>query len=251
MAARIVKQFHGHSGSKIFLMNKHGRLFVRKQGNIARNLDRYTVLTKSLPSIPMPEIYHVFDDTIDMEYIDGVDMRTYLLDHDPEPLLAFLKAVITKFTMIVETVNYQSTVQNFLEMVDLDVMPFTAEQLLLSVPTRIPKSYYHGDLTLENILWHPTKGFYLIDAQSGIWDSYIFDICKLRQDVECRWFLRNQPADLDQKLQYIRQGILQQWPDAENPALLILMLMRVYRYCDENSVEQKFILEAIRNTWKS
>ena len=250
MAARIVKQFHGHSGSKIFLMNKHGRLFVRKQGNIARNLDRYTALTRSLPSIPMPEIYHVFDDTIDMEYINGVDMRTYLLDHDPEPLLDFLKTVLTKFSMVLETVDYQTTVQNFLEMIDLDNMPFTAEQILQSIPTRIPKSYYHGDLTLENILWHPTQGFYLIDAQSGIWDSYIFDICKLRQDLECGWFLRNNPANLDQKLQYLKQELVQQWPNANNSGLLVLMLLRVYRYCDEHSQEQKFILKAINNLWK-
>ena len=250
MAARIVQQFHGHSGSKIFLMTKHGRLFVRKQGNIARNLDRYTVLSKQIPSVPMPEIYHVFDDTIDMEYIDGVDMRTYLLDNDPEPLLNFLTLVLTKFTMCIETVNYQFTAEDFLDMIDLDGMPFSAAEILQSIPTKLPKSPYHGDLTLENILWHPTKGFYLIDAQSGIWDSYIFDICKLRQDIECGWFLRNNPAELDQKLQYLQQGLLTQWPDAANPALLTLMLLRVYRYCDAHSEEQKFIVEAIENLWK-
>ena len=250
MAARIVNQFHGNSGSKIFLMTKHGRLFVRKQGNIARNLDRYTVLSKQIPSVPMPEIYHVFDDTIDMEYIDGVYMRTYLLDNDPEPLLNFLTLVLTKFTMCIETVNYQFTAEDFLDMIDLDGMPFTAAEILQSIPTKLPKSPYHGDLTLENILWHPTKGFYLIDAQSGIWDSYIFDICKLRQDIECGWFLRNNPAELDQKLQYLQQGLLTQWPDAANPALLTLMLLRVYRYCDADSEEQKFIVEAIENLWK-
>jgi len=250
MAARIVQQFQGYSGSKIFLMTKHGRLFVRKQGNIARNLERYTVLSKQIPAVPMPEIYHVFDDTIDMEYIDGVDMRTYLLDNDPEPLLNFLKLVLTKFTMCTETVNYQPTADDFLDMIDLDAMPFTADEIVKAMPAKLPKSPYHGDLTLENILWHPTKGFYLIDAQSGIWDSYIFDISKLRQDLECSWFLRNNPAELDQKLQYLQQGLLTQWPDADNRALLTLMLLRVYRYCDSDSLDQKFITEAIEKLWK-
>jgi hypothetical protein len=136
-------------------------------------------------------------------------------------------------------------------MIDLDVMPFRAEEILQHVPDKIPRSPYHGDLTLENILWHPDNGFYLIDTQSGIWDSYIFDICKLRQDIECGWFLRNNPADLDAKLQYLQQGLLAQWPAADNPALLILMLLRVYRYCDPDSLEQKFIIEAIENLWKS
>jgi len=232
------------------LMTKHGRLFVRKQGNIARNLERYTVLAKQIPSVPMPEIYHVFDDTIDMEYIDGLDMRTYLIEQDPEPLLDFLKLTLTKFTMSVQWTDYRDIMEHWLDMIDLDAMPFTAEEILNRVPTKLPKSHYHGDLTLENILWHPTKGFYLIDSQSGIWNSYIFDICKLRQDIECGWFLRNNPADLDATLQYLQQGLLTQWPDADNPALLTLMLLRIYRYCDSNSEEQKFIVEAIENLWK-
>jgi hypothetical protein len=250
MAARIVQQFHGYSGSKIFLMTKHGRLFVRKQGNIARNLERYTVLSKQIPSVPMPEIYHVFDDTIDMEYIDGVDMRTYLIEQDPEPLLEFLKSIVTKFTMSVQWIDYRDTVEHWLDMIDIGAMPFTAEEILKRVPAKLPKSHCHGDLTLENILWHPTKGFYLIDPQSGIWDSYIFDICKLRQDIECGWFLRNNPIDIDQKLQYLQQGLLSQWPDAANPALLTLMLLRIYRYCDSDSPDQKFITEAIKKLWK-
>jgi hypothetical protein len=251
MAARIVQQFHGHSGSKIFLMTKHGRLFVRKQGNIARNLDRCVYLERQVPRLPMPEIYHVFDDTMDMEYINGIDMRTYLIDNDPKPLLEFLKSTLTRFTMSMQWFDYRPTVENFLEMIDLDVMPFGAEEILQHIPDKIPRSPYHGDLTLENILWHPDNGFYLIDAQSGIWDSYIFDICKLRQDIECGWFLRNNPADLDEKLQYLQQGLLNQWTAADNPALLILMLLRVYRYCDSDSLEQKFIVEAIENLWKS
>ena len=251
MAARIVQQFHGYSGSKIFLMTKHGRLFVRKQGNIARNLDRCAELKKQIPCLPMPEIYHVFDDTMDMEYINSIDMRTYLIEQDPEPLLDFLKLTLTKFTMSIRWIDYCNTVEHFLDMIDLDTMPFSAEEILQRMPDKIPKSSYHGDLTLENILWHPDNGFYLIDAQSGIWDSYIFDICKLRQDVECGWFLRNNPADLDEKLQYLQQGLLAQWPVAANPILLILMLLRVYRYCDPASPDQKFITEAIEKLWKS
>lgn len=250
MAARIVKEFQGHSGSKIFLMSKHGRLFVRKQGNIARNYERFVDLAKQIPSLPMPEIYHVFDDTMDMEYIDSRDIRSYLINNDPEPLLEFLKSTLTKFSMRIEYTNYRPIAEKFLDTVDLDVMPFSADDILQQIPTKLPRSHYHGDLTLENILWHSSKGFYLIDAQTGIWDSYIFDICKLRQDIECGWFLRNNPADLGEKLQYLRQGLLTNWPDADNSALLILMLLRVYRYCDSNSVEQKFILEAINKIWK-
>ena len=248
MAARIIKELKGHSGSKIFLMTKHDRLFVRKQGNIARNLQSFENLEPY--HIPVPEMYHMFDDTIDMEYIDGLDMATYLANHDPKPFVDFLDSTIDKFLMITKTVDYRTTIEQFLDLIDLDSFPFTAEDLLYRIPTRLTQSMYHGDLTLENILWNPDRGFVLIDGSSGIWNSYIFDLCKLRQDLDCHWFIRNSSIDLTNQLNYIKQEIFNRWPIVNNDALLILMLLRVYRYCSEGSVEQDFIKKEINRLWK-
>ena len=248
MAAKIVKEFRGHSGSRIFLMTKRDNLFVRKQGNIARNLDRYEQL-KAL-HIPMPAVYHMFDDTIDMEYIDGIGMETYLESRQPDNLLYFLESLINKFSMTIRLVDYRPTVEQFLDLINLDDFPFSENDILDLVPARIPASPYHGDLTLENILWNDQQGFVAIDGQSGIWDSYIFDICKLRQDLKCKWFIRDTDLDLSDKLEYIETQLLQRWPLANNVGLLILMLLRVYRYCAEGSSEQEFIHREIYRLWK-
>ena len=248
MAARIVQEFKGHSGSRIFLMTKHDRLFVRKQGNITRNFDRYEHL--KLLHVPMPTIYHMFDDTIDMEYIDGVDVQAFLYQQDPDLLVNFLIQLINKFSMTIQLIDYRPIVEQFLDLVDLDEWPFTAAELIGNVPATLPKSPYHGDLTLENLLWNSSQGFVAIDGQSGIWDSYIFDLCKLRQDLHCHWFVRNTNHDLGNKLKYIETELLARWPVANNHALLILMLLRVYRYCKEGSSEQDFIKKEINRLWK-
>jgi hypothetical protein len=63
---KIIKNLKGHSGSQIFLMQDQ-ITFVRKIGNIDRNLERYGMLSKLGLSVPRvltqnPEFY-------DMEYI--------------------------------------------------------------------------------------------------------------------------------------------------------------------------------------
>lgn len=248
MAAKIIKEFQGHSGSRIFLMNKRDHFFVRKQGNVTRNFNQYEQL-KTL-NIPMPAIYHMFDDTIDMEYIDGLDMKTYLDSKQPDTLLYFLESLISKFSMTIRLVDYRPMIAQFLDLINLDEFPFDEHQILKLVPAQIPSSPYHGDLTLENILWSDQQGFVTIDGQTGIWDSYIFDICKLRQDLTCYWFIRDSDLDIKDKLMYIEQALLKRWPIADNHALLTLMLLRVYRYCNEGSTEQKFIRKEINRLWK-
>ena len=108
---------------------------------------------------------------------------------------------------------------------------------------------YHGDLTLENIM-HSDAGFYMIDPVTSEYDSYIFDIAKMRQDLECKWFVRKEHLKLDVKLEYIQNKILDEFPLANNDYLLILMLLRVWNYTIPKTKEQRFILENIIKLWK-
>ena len=52
-------------------------LFVRKENNIDRNLERLTSLHGA--GYNVPRIYHSEDNLIDMEYIHGLDMKNYLI----------------------------------------------------------------------------------------------------------------------------------------------------------------------------
>ena len=64
---------------------------------------------------------------------------------------------------------------------------------------KIPISDYHGDFTLENILYSNSKNFYLIDFDSNEFNSFYFDISKLYQDFMGHWFMRSYNADSELK----------------------------------------------------
>jgi hypothetical protein len=78
----------------------------------------------------------------------------------------------------------------------------------------------------------------------------VFDVAKLRQDLECKWFLRYSDAKLDFKLQNIQDTLREYYPDAFNDNVLILMLLRVYLHTKEGDFEREFILREINRLWK-
>ena len=247
MAAKIIKELHGFSGNQIFLMDKHGKLFVRKIGTISRNVERLTALYKKFP---VPKIFNSTADRIDMEYIHGLDIKSFLISHHYENLLQFLIKTLDNFSKTTNLKNYTNVYHTKLEEISFEMFPFTKEELIARLPAELPCSNYHGDLTLENIIYTEDRGFFLIDAATIEYDSYIFDIAKLRQDLECKWFLRSSSAMLDNKLKNIQTQIFLRYPNANNDYLLILMLLRVYKHAKANTLEQDFLIREITKLWK-
>lgn len=247
MAAKVVKELHGFSGNQILLMQKHDRLFVRKIGNISRNIERMQALS---PDYPLPQLYTVSKKMIDMEYLHGLDIKSYLKTNNYEKLLEFILSILGKLSSNAVDKDYTETYIKKLEEVSFDELPFTREQLLERLPKILPSSNYHGDLTLENIIYTTDRGFFLIDCATIEYDSYLFDIAKLRQDLELGWFTRKDNVMLDVKTKHIQQKILKIYPQANNDYLLILMLLRVYRHSLPNTLERTFLLEGINSLWK-
>ena len=248
MEEKIIRELKGHSGSKIYLMEKNKNIFIRKVGNVDRNFERLTSLYEN--SFPVPAIYEKVDETLDMEYIHGLDMKSYLLSGSVSLLADFIVSTLNKFAKNSVVKDYTEVYNNKLNWVDdADDLPFTKNELVAKLPKKLPSSNYHGDLTLENIL-HADNSFYMIDAVTIEYDSYIFDIAKLRQDLECKWFLRNSKLMLDVKLQNLQEKILPRFSGADNDNLLILMLLRVYLHTKPDDDDRKFILKEIRRLWK-
>ena len=242
----IIKELRGFSGNKIYLMSDNNRLFVRKIGNISRNVERLTAL-KDL--CPVPEILNHTADTLDMEYIHGLDIKTYLKSHQPTRLLQFLVETVELLMGDPLDKDYTDVYKSKLSEIDFTLLLFTADELLDRLPKVLPQTNYVGDLTLENIIY-TEDGFYLVDCATIEYDSYIFDIAKLRQDLDLQWFTRNDDAVLDVKTTYISQQLLERYPQADNKYLLILMLLRVYRHAEVGSREHGFLLEGINQLWK-
>ena len=245
---KIIKQLNGFSGSSVYLLQDDKKIFVRKVNNIERNFERMTELLSLGYNIP--QIYFKNENILDIEYIPGFDIKTYLKFNQIDKLVKFLITTIRSLASESKNKDYSKIYEDKLSNIDFNYLPFDKHQLIDKLPCILPQSNYHGDLTLENILYGSNQTFYLIDPVTIEYDSWIFDIAKLRQDLQCKWFIRNDNVLLDPQLNLIQTKIFEQFPESNNDYLLILMLLRVYNHATINSDEHKFLLGEIYKLWK-
>lgn len=242
----IVKELSGHSGSEIYLMENDEKTFVRKIGNVDRNHERLVSLFAS--GYRVPRVYKYEGEILDMEYIHGLDIKNYLIHNNVNLLTNFLCDIIDSFSDDSVYKDYTEVYHHKLSYLSGNQgLIFTKEQLINRLPKKLPQSTYHGDMTLENIIY-TNPGFCMIDPLTSDYDSYIFDIAKLRQDLECKWFIRKLNVKIDTKLQRIQEKLKRWYPDAFDDSLLILMLLRVYPYCDDT--DKQFIVNEANRLWK-
>ena len=248
MNEHTIKELKGFSGSKIYLMKNNNGLFIRKMDNVDRN---YVKLNELSQHFNVPKIYTYDNNVLDMEYIHGLDMKSYLAVRDTKRLTDFLIDTLYKFSNNVSMSDYTNVYIDKLKYIKLpSEMIFTKEQLLEKLPKRLPRSKYFGDLTLENMIYGEDGQFYFIDGMTSEYDSYIFDIAKLRQDLECKWFLRDTKLLLDVKVENIQDKLLEKFELANNNYLLILMLLRVYRYTKPFSKEEALLIKEMNRLWR-
>jgi RIO-like serine/threonine protein kinase len=246
---RIIQQLKGHSGSEIYLKEyPGGSHYVEKIGNTDRNVERMTALYQL--GYRVPKIYHSEKDYLLMEYIHGLDMKNYLLHNSLQHLYNFISGTIDDFSNDSVMVDYTEIYHKKLSWLDdCKEMPFTKKELIDKLPKLLPRSTYHGDFTLENILY-TNPGFCMIDPVTIEYDSYVFDIAKLRQDLECKWFLRNTNIKLDTKLEILNSKLKHEYEQYINDYLLILMLLRVYLHTKPGDSNHLFIMKEIYRLWK-
>lgn len=234
--------------SKVELMQQDNHTFVRKSGGVGRNLERYDALSRL--QLPTPKLLKVYDDSYDMEYIQHEDIRTYLATHDVTKLAQFITKVIDTLSKATIEKDYSNIYDQKLSVFPWTRynLPFSGSDLYAKLPKKLPSSEYHGDLTLENILYKTTGNFVLIDPLTTNYDSFVFDIAKLRQDITCGWFVRKENLYFSSKLKVL-QDKLKKFEYYDNDYLLILMLMRVLPYT-YSSEDEEFIESEIRKLWK-
>jgi hypothetical protein len=74
---KTLKELKGHSASHVSLMQDDDKIFVRKTGDIARNLERYDVLSNY--NINLPKIYEIYGDYYDMIHLLPRDEEVFVL----------------------------------------------------------------------------------------------------------------------------------------------------------------------------
>ena len=247
--AEVVRRLSGHSGSEVYIIKENDRVFVKKIGDTSRNLERIESLSKI--GLNMPKIYSVYDDTYEMEYINNIDMKTYLLNNGVKELCDYIKDVVHKLSFSHIDKDYTPVYEDKLGKIKFQnySLNFNMNELMIKLPKILPSTEYHGDFTLDNILFdQKTKSFRLIDPLTTEYDSYVFDLAKLRQDLICGWFIRNDDINLKIKLDGINFR-LTNFDFYDNNYLLILMLLRVLPYCKSDK-DIKFLVDRMNMLWK-
>ena len=245
---KIIKSLVGHSGSIVQLIENDKKKVVRKTKNIERNLEKYKSL-KTL-NILCPKIINKNHHYYEMEYINGINMKEYLLNYGSKNLIIFIENLLNKLNQNIKEKDFSDAyiikLKNFnYKKYNLN---FEFENIFDKLPKKIFSSEYLGDLTLENILYDIDKNkFFIIDQSITEYDSYVFDIAKLKQDTVCKWFIRNDLIDLDKELNEINVA-LSKYEYYNNDYLLIIMLMRVLPYC-KNNKDIMFLSNNINLLW--
>jgi len=250
---KVIKELQGYSNSKLEVIENNNTLFVRKYKGLDRSLPQLTAISNL--GIRTPKIYNVGNDYFDMEYIMSIDIKSYLFSHRISGLVDYINSIIKKLkATTTNDKDYTQIYVSKLSYIDQDyyqnLLPFTSSQLIEQLPKYLPQSAYHGDLTLENILFDATNNeFVVIDAVTIEYDSFVFDLAKLRQDLTCKWFVRNDSVYIDQKLQNILDSVFEDYPQYLNDNLVIVMLLRVLLYAPRESFEEKFLIDWIKQLW--
>ena len=245
--AKIIHNHRGFSGALVEIIEEGNRV-VKKTGDISRNVTQLELLKDT--GLPVPGIIHYDENTLVMEYIDGLPIDAFINSHGIRDLLGDLVQYITYFKQDTIDFDYTEVYNRFLDEIDFNHLPFTSGELLNRLPKILPRSkYYHGDFTLGNMI-HNGRTF-MIDPVSTVFDSWVFDIAKLRQDIEGLWFIRDYDnSHLQPILQELGLKLGHEFPLSFNDNLYILMLLRVYRHCRPNTLEYNLIRNEIIRLWK-
>lgn len=191
----------------------------------------------------------------DMNFINGQNMAQYIINTDFSAMGLLVNKLFNDISVFskTESIKIDTKLVFSLKIKELNreinsewefikKAFFMLEQFDWS---KIPQSYCHGDLTLENILISNDGDIYLIDFLDSFYNSWMFDMSKIFQDIELGWAYRNQKpcANRSVKLNLVKEKILEKlykFNNGENIIfsiyhLLLLNLLRIYPYTKDCS----------------
>ena len=244
---QLVKHLKGHSGATVSLYKDNDTYKVIKD-----NYDKAEQSVDILKRLPFntPDVYEVTSNKIVMEYINGMDIATYLTradNSDVDKLIDFLSEYINWCLDNSTNVDFfeplSQKIYSLVQYIDLS-------SLLTEKWSDIPQSLIHGDFTLENILYSNNK-FYFIDANPTNLNSIWFDANKLRQDIDSLWFVRNKKPSLELKLNCSRisKELKKRFTFMQKDYIMVLMLSRILPYTIDKKTDE-FLRKDIKKIWQ-
>ncbi len=251
MSATISTTLRGHSGATLELIQSAtGDPLVLKTGpSVSRNVCRMQTLEGI---IAQPSITSWDDDNgLIMEYIAGPKPYEAIVDN--RSAHRFVTAVTTTLGTLANywvtdpAKDYTGVYETRLEAAPW--LPGPLGALMDRLPRVLPSTQYHGDLTLDNIIWDVDRRQYcFLDAMESDFDSWVFDIARLGMDLRCGWYVhRGAPAIENFLLARVHKAFCTFSNYYFNRNLIIINLLRIWPYASK--VDREWLAEAMSRLW--
>ena len=253
---KLIKKLKGNSGALVELVEINSNFYIKKTNGTKLKKSAEILQELKSQNFNTPDIISCSNKCLIMEYINGVDMQSFLENADNNKIFKIID-FINSYIKIKRTnkkKNFSNEIYNKINSLKKKInqryLVFSLEQLYKKLPKICIDTSIHGDLTLDNIILKDDK-FYLIDANPTDITALEYDVIKIRQDLDCLWFVRDFKNKNNFKIicDTISSKLKKNWSFFKNDYILIFMLLRIFPYKKDIST-QKFLLKNMNNLWQ-
>ena len=253
---KLIKKLKGNSGALVELVEINSNFYIKKTNGTKLKKSAEILQELKSQNFNTPDIISCSNNCLIMEYINGVDMQSFLENADNNKIfkiIDFINSYI-KIKRTKKKKNFSNEIYNKINSLKKKInqryLVFSLEQLYKKLPKICIDTSIHGDLTLDNIILKDDK-FYLIDANPTDITALEYDVIKIRQDLDCLWFVRDFKNKNNFKIicDTISSKLKKNWSFFKNDYILIFMLLRIFPYTKDIST-QKFLLKNMNNLWQ-
>ena len=204
MTRIITNKFDGGlSGCKLELLNN---TTLRKYSSspeynsrLLKQVDKqnffYNLILKNIDT---PKVLSVNKDSFDMDYVPALSFYEFFSSASVENIEFVIETLFGYFDFISSRFRMVDVTDEILNKLD-SLMPRSHHKNFIMHLKRIvenesivvPNTFCHGDLTFNNILFHPNRLFF-IDFLDSYVDSFLCDLVKIKQDLYYLWSLKIQ-----------------------------------------------------------
>lgn len=193
----------GLSGCKIELLNN---TTLRKYSSspeynsrLLKQVDKqiffYNLILKNINT---PKVLSVNQNCFDMDYVPALSFYDFFssasvenIEFVIETLFGYFDFISSRFKMIDVTDEILKKLDSLISRSHHKNFIRYLEKLVEKEQIMVPNTFCHGDLTFNNILFHPNRLFF-IDFLDSYVNSFLCDLVKIKQDLYYLWSLKIQ-----------------------------------------------------------
>lgn len=151
-----------------------------------------------LKNIDTPKVLSVNKDSFDMDYVPALSFYDFFssasvenIEFVIETLFGYFDFISSRFRMVDVTDEILNKLDSLIPRSHHKNFIRHLKKIVEDESIVVPNTFCHGDLTFNNILFHPNRLFF-IDFLDSYVDSFLCDLVKIKQDLYYLWSLKIQ-----------------------------------------------------------